>query len=94
VGNAEHGMRIADCGLRIADCGLRIADCGLRIDAVFNFHFTSASNKFINPHSAFRIPRSAIRIPSGPGIVIALKISHCVHIVSGLGGGAEPCGWS
>ena len=25
------------------------------IYGVFNLHFTSASNKFINPHSAFRI---------------------------------------
>jgi hypothetical protein len=55
---------------------MRNAECGTRIDAVFNLHFTSASNKFINPHSAFRIPFE-------PGTVIALKVSHCIHIAFG-----------
>jgi hypothetical protein len=66
---------------------MRIVDCGFMslFDADVKWRLKTAS---------IRNPQSAFRIPSGPGIVIALKISHCVHIVSGLGGGAEPCGWS
>src|SRR5687768_3037923 len=43
---------------------LRIVDCGLRIYAVFNLHFMSVSNKFVNPQSAFRIPQSPLWPPA------------------------------
>ena len=34
---------------------------------------------FLNPHSPLPTPHS----PSEPGTVIALKVSHCIHIASG-----------
>jgi hypothetical protein len=34
--------------------------------------------------ASFRIPHSAFRNLIAPGTVIALKVSHCIHIAFGL----------
>ncbi len=64
-------MRIADCGLRIADCGL------MQFSIIFYVRVKQAQQ------SAIRNPQSAIRNPFEPGTVIALKVSHCIHIAFG-----------
>ena len=44
-GNAEYGMRNAECGIRNAEYGMRNAECGIR----------NAEWRQIIPYSAFRI---------------------------------------
>jgi len=64
-------LRIADCGLRIAGCGLRIADCGLmQFSILVHVRVKQAQ-------------QSAICNLLEPGTVIALKVSHCIHIAFG-----------